>query len=95
MTTKIQFAQHIFAAMMFLLVLGTLSMIWPGIIALVFGLFLLIQSCGAEQEIAMLSWAEASNLPIVFSSLRLSGDSFVTSSSSVFVSRAHFTRLWI
>ncbi|MDH5669651.1 MAG: hypothetical protein OEY86_16755 [Nitrospira sp.] len=92
---KSQFARYTLAVMMFVLVLSALSMIWPGIIALTFGLFLLIQSCGAEQEIAMLSWAEASNLPIVFTSLRPSGDSFVTSSSSTFVSREHFTRLWI
>ena len=94
-TRKSQLAQHTLAVMMFVLILSTLSMIWPGIIALTFGLFLLIQSCGAEQEIAMLSWAEASNLPIVFTSLRPSGDSFVTSSSSAFVSREHFPRLWI
>ena len=94
MTTKSQFAQHTWAVMMFVLVLGTLSMIWPGFIALMFGLFLLLQSCGAEQEIAMLSWAEISNLPIAFSSLRLSSDSSVMSSSGAFVSREHFVRIW-
>ena len=94
MTTKNQLTQHTLAAMMFVLVLGALSMIWPGFIALMFGLFLLLQSCGVEQEIAVLSWAEVSNLPIAFSSLRLSGDSSMTSSSGVSVSREHFTRLW-
>jgi len=73
MTTKNQLTQNALAAMMFLLILGTLSMIWPGIIALMFGLFLLLQSCGAEQEIALLSWAEVSNFPIAFTSLRPSG----------------------
>jgi hypothetical protein len=60
--------------MMFFLVLGALAMIWPGIIALIFGVFLLVESFfGAEQEIAILSWAEASNLSIVFTSLRRFG----------------------
>ena len=72
-TAKSQFAQHTLSLTMFVLVLGTLSMIWPGIMALAFGIFLLIQSCGAEQEIALLSWAEVSNLPIAFTSLRPSG----------------------
>ncbi len=72
-TAKSQFAQHTLAAMMFILVLGTLSMIWPGFIALMFGLFLLLQSCGADWEIVMLSWAEGSNLPIAFASLRRPG----------------------
>lgn len=94
MTTKNQIAQHAFAAMIFVLVLGTLSMIWPGIIALMFGLFLLLQSCGVEQELAMLSGAEISNLPITITSLRPSGDSSITNSGSAFVSREHFTKLW-
>ena len=69
-TAKSQFAQHTFSLTMFVLVLGTLSMIWPGIMALAFGIFLLIQSCGAEQEIAALSWAKIGNMPIAFASLR-------------------------
>lgn len=69
-TAKSQFAQHTLSLTMFVLVLGTLSMIWPGIMALAFGIFLLIQSCGAEQEIAALSWAEIGNMPIAFASLR-------------------------
>lgn len=68
---KNQFAQHTLAAMMFVFVLGALSMIWPGIIALFFGVFLLLQSFfGVEQELAILSWAEVTNLPFVFTSLR-------------------------
>lgn len=78
-TPKSQLAQTTLAAMTFVLVLGTLAMIWPGIIALVFGIFLLIQSCGAEQEIAMLSWAEVSNLPIAFTSLRRPGSPTILS----------------
>lgn len=72
-TPKSQLAQHAFAAMILVLVLGALSMIWPGIIALAFGIFLLLQSCGGEQEIAMLSWAEINSLPIAFTSLRRPG----------------------
>jgi hypothetical protein len=69
-TPKSQIVQRTLAAMMFFLVLGALAMIWPGIIALIFGVFLLVQSFfGAEQEIAILSWAEVSNLPMVFTSL--------------------------
>ncbi|MDH5641872.1 MAG: hypothetical protein OEY28_11315 [Nitrospira sp.] len=73
MTTQNQFVQNALAAMLFVLVLGMLSMIWPTIIAIMFGIFLLLQSCGAEQAIAMLSWAEVSNFPIAFTSLRPSG----------------------
>ena len=71
-TPRSQLAQTTLAAMTFVFVLGALAMIWPGIIALIFGIFLLLQSCGAEQEIAMLSWAEVGNLPLAFTSLRRS-----------------------
>jgi len=69
---KSQLARDTVAAMVFILVLGSLSMIWPGIIALSFGLFLLIQSFGVGQEITMLSWAEVTNLSIVLASFRRS-----------------------
>ncbi|MBH0193490.1 MAG: hypothetical protein HP492_17340 [Nitrospira sp.] len=73
-TTRSQFGQHALEAMTVLFVLGALSMIWPGIIALVFGVFMLLQSLlGAEPEMAILSWAEISNAPIVFTSLRRFG----------------------
>ena len=72
-TPKTQLAQHVFAAMILVLVLGALSMIWPGIIALAFGIFLLLQSCGGEQEIVLLSWAEINTLQIAFASLRRPG----------------------
>lgn len=71
-TTRSQIGQHALEAMTVLFVLGALSMIWPGIIAIFFGIFLLLQSCGAEQEIVVLSWAEISNMPMAFTSLRRS-----------------------
>lgn len=67
---KSQLAQHTFEVMVVFLVLGSLSMIWPGIIALMVGFFLLLQSFGVEQQIAVLSSAEISNVPMAFSSLR-------------------------
>lgn len=70
---KKQLAHDTVAAMVFIFALGSLSMIWPGIIALSIGLFLLIQSFGVGQEVTMLSWAEVTNLPIVFASFRRSG----------------------
>lgn len=70
---KNQLAHDTVAAMVFIVALGSLSMIWPGIIALSFGLFLLLQSFGVGQEVTMLSWAEVTNLPIVFASFRRSG----------------------
>ena len=74
MITPSQIVQRTLAAMMFLLVFSALAMIWPGIIALIFGIFLLLQSfLGAEQELAILSWAEVSNVQILFASLRRSG----------------------
>lgn len=69
-TPKNQIVQRTLAAMTFFLVLGALAMIWPGIIALLLGVFLLLQSFAAEQEIVLPSWAEVSNFPIVFTSLR-------------------------
>ena len=77
---KSQIAQRTLSVMTFVLVLSALAMIWPGIIALVFGIFLLLQSfLGAEQELAILSWAEVSNVPIVFTSLRRFGSSAIIS----------------
>lgn len=79
-TNKSQVGQHALEAMTVVFVLGALSMIWPGIIALVFGVLLLLQSfLGSEQELAILSWAEISNLPMVLSSLRRSDSSAILS----------------
>jgi hypothetical protein len=67
-TAKSQFSHHAMAATVFVLVLGALSMIWPGIMALVVGLFLVLQSFGVEPQLTVLTGAELSNLPIVFTS---------------------------
>jgi hypothetical protein len=72
-TAKSQLAQDTVAAMAFVFVLGSLSMVWPGIMALIFGLFLLFQSFGIGQEIAVLSYADVTHLPIVFAPFRRSG----------------------
>lgn len=56
------------AIMVFVLVLGALSMIWPGIMALFIGALLLLRACSAEQEIAVRSWTEIGNLSIAFAS---------------------------
>ena len=72
-TVKSQFVQQALAAITLVLILFALSMIWPAIMALLLGVLLLLQSCGAEQEMAALSWTESSNLSIVFISLRRSG----------------------
>ena len=71
-TVKSQFVQQTLAAITLVLVLGALSMIWPAIIALFLGVLLLLQSCSAEQEIAMLSWTEVGNVSTVFASFRRS-----------------------
>ncbi|GKS66392.1 hypothetical protein YTPLAS72_36960 [Nitrospira sp.] len=70
---KSQLTQDTVAAMLFVFALGSLSMIWPGIIALIFGLFLLLQSFGLGHEITMLSWTEVTNAPIVIASVLRSG----------------------
>jgi hypothetical protein len=72
-TGKSQFLQLTMSAITFFLVVGALSMIWPVIIAVLLGVLLLLQSFTADQEIAVLSWNEVSNLPIVFASLRRPG----------------------
>jgi hypothetical protein len=72
-TVKSQFFQLTLAALTFFLVLGTLSMIWPAIIAVFLGVLLLLQSFSAEQEIAVLSWTEVGNLSVVFAALRRPG----------------------
>ena len=69
-TIKSQFLQLTLSAITFVVVIGALSMIWPVIIALFLGALLLLQSLGAEREMAVLSWAEVENASIVFASLR-------------------------
>jgi hypothetical protein len=72
-TVKNQFVQQTLAAITLVLVLGALSMIWPGIIALFLGVFLLLQSCCTQLEIAMISWTEVGNASIAFASFRRPG----------------------
>lgn len=67
-TVKSQFLQLTLSAITFILVLGALSLIWPGIIALFLGFLLLLQSCHAERVIAALSWTEVGHVSIVFAS---------------------------
>ncbi len=69
-TVKSQFLQLTLSAITFIFVVGALSMIWPGIIALFLGAILLFQSLSAEPEVVVLSWAEVCNVPIVVASLR-------------------------
>jgi hypothetical protein len=64
-TPKSQFAQQVSAAITLAFVLGALSMIWPAIIAMFLGILMLLQSFGAEPEIARLSWSEMDNVSIV------------------------------
>lgn len=47
-TVKNQFLEVVMSAMRLVLVLGAVSMIWPSIMALFFGVLLLFQSCSAE-----------------------------------------------
>ena len=72
-TAKSQFLQLTLSAITFVVVIGALSMIWPGIIALFLGVLWLLQSFNAEPEMAVLSWAEVGNASIVFASLRRPG----------------------
>ena len=67
---KSSFVEQTLAGMTLVFILGALSMIWPGIIALFLGVLLLLKSCNAEQEILVLSWTEFGNLSIVAASLR-------------------------
>jgi hypothetical protein len=69
-TAKSQFLQLTLSAITFVVVIGALSMIWPAIIALFLGALWLLQSFSVEPEMAVLSWTEVGNLPIVFASLR-------------------------
>ncbi len=72
-TVKSQFLQLTLSAITFLLVIGALSMIWPGIIALFLGVLLLLQSFSAEPEVVVLSWTEVGQVSIVVSSIRHPG----------------------
>ena len=68
-TVKSQFLQLTLSAITFVLVIGALSLIWPAIIALFLGALLLLQSLGAEQEMAVLSWTEVGHFSLGFAAL--------------------------
>ena len=70
---KSQFVQHVLTAITLAFILGALSMIWPAIIAVFLGILLLLQSCGAEPEIARLAWSEADNVSVVIGAFRRPG----------------------
>lgn len=67
---KSQIGQHALEAMTVMFVLGALSMIWPGIIALSLGVLVLVQSCSVEQEMALLSWAEIGKVSLAVTPFR-------------------------
>lgn len=67
-TASSQLTHDTVAVMVFVFVLGSLSMIWPSILALSFGLFLLIQPFGIGQEITMLLGTAVTNVPMVLAS---------------------------
>jgi hypothetical protein len=68
-TAKSQFLQLTLSAVTFVVVIGALSMIWPAVIALFLGVLWLLQSCCVEQAVAVLSWVEVSNVPVVVATL--------------------------
>ena len=47
----------------FVLVIGSLSMVWPAIISLFLGAILLLKSCCLKEVIALLSWAVVGDVP--------------------------------
>ena len=67
-TAQSPFIQHTVTTITLVLVLGALLMIWPSILALFLGVFLLLKYFNAEQETVVLSWPEIGNLSIVFAS---------------------------
>lgn len=67
-TAQSPFIQHTVTTITLVLVLGALLMIWPSILALFLGVFLLLKYFNTEQETVVLSWPEIGNLSIVFAS---------------------------
>jgi hypothetical protein len=72
-TRKSQLVQSIRGAITCVLVLGTLSMIWPAIICIMMSAFLLLHSCSAGEEFVVLSWPNVGNVSFVLASLRHPG----------------------
>lgn len=58
MKVKSSLIQQTWSGIMIILVFGALSMVWPGIIALLYGVLVLLQSCSTEHEVLALSLAE-------------------------------------
>lgn len=61
---KSSLARQTLSGIMIILVFSALSLIWPGIIAVFYGVLLLLQSCSAEHEILALSWIEFSDMVV-------------------------------
>ena len=72
-TWKNHMFQSISAAITCVLILGMLSMIWPAIIALIIGAFLLLNSWVVEEDFVVLPWPKVSNVLLVLASLRQLG----------------------
>ena len=72
-TRKNQLVQAIRAAITCFLILGMLSIIWPVIITVIMGAFLLLHSWSSGEEFVVLSWPNVGNLLFVFASLRHPG----------------------
>lgn len=72
-TMKSPFVQQTLVAMMLFVAIGTLSVVWPTIIAVVFSVFLLFHSFGAGQEIVLLSGTEVSHMSVIFTSFQRPG----------------------
>ena len=66
---KSPLAQQTASGMIILLVFGALSTIWPAILALFYGVLVLLQSCSADHEILALSVVEFWSLSSVAASL--------------------------
>ena len=72
-TRKSQLVQMVREAITCVLILVTLSIIWPVIIVSIMGAFLFIYSWSTEEEFVVLSWPKVGNLLFVFVSIRQLG----------------------
>ncbi len=72
-TRKSLLVQTIREAITSVLILGILSILWPAIIVLMMGVFLLLYSWTAEEEFVVLSWSKVDNVSFVFVSFRQLG----------------------
>jgi len=68
-TVKSQFFQMTMAAVVFIFILGALSMTWPVIMALFWGVLLLLESFNADLEIEVLSWVGGGHVSFVVATL--------------------------